>query len=72
MPTAQRFGRDNLEVAQVKGLWPVKKIALFTLLWVTLVSGCSAIANSERFYRERPSRPINWREYSAIEYAKDV
>ena len=43
----------------------MKKIALFIFLLVTMVSGCSVLANSERFYRDRPPRAINWREYTS-------
>jgi hypothetical protein len=39
----------------------MKKIALFIFLLVTTVSGCSVLANSERFYRDNPRRPIDWR-----------
>jgi hypothetical protein len=42
----------------------MKKIALSVFLLVVLISGCSVLANSERFYRDRPPRAINWREYS--------
>jgi hypothetical protein len=28
------------------------------------ITGCSSvISNSEGFYKDRPRRPINWREY---------
>jgi hypothetical protein len=38
--------------------------ALFIVLLITVASGCSSvISNSERFYQDRPRRPINWREY---------
>jgi len=42
----------------------MKKFVLSIFLLVTVVSGCSVLANSERFYRDRPPRAINWREYS--------
>jgi hypothetical protein len=41
----------------------MKRIAVSIFLLVTMVSGCSVLANSERFYRDRPPRAINWREY---------
>jgi uncharacterized protein YceK len=42
----------------------MKKIALFVLVLMTVISGCSSlISNSETFYRDMPRRPINWREY---------
>ena len=42
----------------------MKKIVLFALLLMTLVSGCSSvISNSESYYKNQPRRPINWREY---------
>jgi hypothetical protein len=43
----------------------MKKIALSILLWVMVVSGCSILTNSERFYRDRAPRPINWHEYTS-------
>ena len=43
----------------------MKKIAVSIFLLVMTVSGCSVLANSERFYRDRPPRPINWREYTS-------
>ena len=43
----------------------MKKIALAIFLLVTVVSGCSVLNNSEGFYRDRPPRPINWREYTS-------
>jgi uncharacterized protein YceK len=31
---------------------------------IAAMSGCSSvISNSEGFYKDRPRRPINWREY---------
>ncbi|HET7004680.1 MAG TPA: lipoprotein [Candidatus Binatia bacterium] len=42
----------------------MKKICLFALLLMIIVSGCSSvIANSEKYYQNQPRRPINWREY---------
>ena len=42
----------------------IEKTALSIVLLITVLSGCSsAISNSERFYNDRPRRPINWREY---------
>jgi hypothetical protein len=43
----------------------MKKVALTIFLLVTVVSGCSVLANSERFYRDRPPSAINWREYTS-------
>jgi hypothetical protein len=43
----------------------MKKIALSILLLVIVASGCSVLASSERFYRDRPPRAINWREYTS-------
>jgi len=43
---------------------PMKKFALFIVLLSTVASGCaSVISNSEDFYKDRPPRRINWREY---------
>jgi hypothetical protein len=40
------------------------KIGLSVVLLTTILSGCSSlIRNSEDFYKERPPRRINWREY---------
>ena len=37
---------------------------LSMILLITLASGCaSVISNSEKFYRDMPRRPTNWREY---------
>jgi len=42
----------------------MKKTVLSIVLLITVLSGCSSvISNSERFYNDRPRRPINWREY---------
>jgi hypothetical protein len=42
----------------------MRNFALCIVLLVTVASGCSSvISNSERFYQDRPRRPINWREY---------
>jgi len=31
---------------------------------IVVLSGCSfVISDSEEFYKDRPRRPINWREY---------
>jgi len=43
---------------------PMKKICLAMVLLMTILSGCSSVvSNSEKFYQDRPRRPINWREY---------
>jgi hypothetical protein len=47
-------------VEKVNGVY--KGIAL--ILVMTVVSGCSVLVNSEKFYGDRPRRPINWREYT--------
>ena len=39
----------------------IHKIFIFLLLVV--ISGCSVLRNSERFYRDHPRGLINWREY---------
>ena len=43
----------------------MKKITLSIFLLVIMASGCSVLANSESFYRDRPPRPINWHEYTS-------
>jgi hypothetical protein len=44
---------------------PMKKIALFMFLGITVVSGCSSvISKSESFYRDNPPRRIELREYT--------
>ena len=35
----------------------------FIFLLLVVISGCSVLQNSERFYRDHPQGPINWREY---------
>jgi PBP1b-binding outer membrane lipoprotein LpoB len=34
------------------------------LLIVLLLSGCSVLDNSERYYKNRPYQPINYRVYT--------
>ncbi len=41
----------------------VKYIKFFIFLLFVVISGCSELQNSERFYRDHPRAPINWREY---------
>jgi len=41
----------------------MKYIAFFIFLSLIVISGCSALQNSEKFYRDHPRGPINWREY---------
>jgi len=42
----------------------MKKIVLFIVLLMTLVSGCSSVlTNSENYYQNQPRQRINWREY---------
>ncbi|HEX7232215.1 MAG TPA: hypothetical protein VF452_17620 [Candidatus Binatia bacterium] len=37
----------------------VSIVSVIAIMW-----GCSGvISNSEGFYKDRPRRPINWREY---------
>jgi hypothetical protein len=41
-----------------------RKCVLFFVLLITVLEGCSSvISNSENFYKDRPPRRINWREY---------
>jgi hypothetical protein len=42
----------------------MKKLALIFLLLVTVVSatGCSVLANSERFYRDRPLTRVQYND----------
>jgi hypothetical protein len=54
----------------VKGMWKLKlsaaKIALSMVLLTVLTSGCvSVLRNSEAFYKDRPQRLINWKEYTS-------
>jgi hypothetical protein len=35
----------------------------FLILDALLLSGCSALDNSERYYKNRPYQPINYRTY---------
>ena len=41
----------------------VKYIKFFIFLLLVVISGCSVLQNSERFYRDHPRGPINWRDY---------
>ena len=42
----------------------MKKIIVFALLLMILISGCgSVIDNSESYYQNRPRPRVNWREY---------
>jgi hypothetical protein len=41
----------------------IKKIVLLMMVMIVF-SGCSVLVNSEKFYGDRPQRPINWREYT--------
>ncbi len=42
----------------------IEKTVLSIVLLITVLSGCSSvISNSESFYKDKPRRPINWREY---------
>jgi hypothetical protein len=60
-----RIWGSMLELARVKiDNGSMKKIALLVLLVEIMVSGCSVLVNSEKFYGDRPQRPINWREYT--------
>ena len=34
------------------------------LLVALLLSGCSTLSNSERYYKNRPYQPINYRTYN--------
>jgi hypothetical protein len=41
-----------------------RKIGVIVVLLMTILAGCSSvIRNSEDFYKDRPPRRINWREY---------
>ena len=41
----------------------VKYMKFFIFLLLVVISGCSVLQNSERFYRDHPRGLINWREY---------
>ena len=43
----------------------MRRITLVIFLLITMVSGCSVLADSRNFYRDLPPRPINWREYTS-------
>jgi Prokaryotic membrane lipoprotein lipid attachment site len=42
----------------------MKKTAFLVFLLLTVVSGCSALSNSESFYRDHPEGRTRWREYT--------
>lgn len=51
-------------VAMLAGSRSGRKFALFFVLLITVLWGCcSLISTSENFYKDRPPRRINWREY---------
>jgi hypothetical protein len=54
----------GLATSAKKLMGTMKKIALLMILLMTVFSGCSVLVNSEKFYGDRPQRPINWREYT--------
>ena len=37
--------------------------AIGAVLLLLLLSGCSTLSNSERYYKNRPYQPINYRTY---------
>ena len=42
----------------------MKKTVLLIITLIAIMWGCSSvISNSDGFYKDRPRRPINWREY---------
>jgi hypothetical protein len=42
----------------------MQKTVLLIITLIAIMWGCSSvIGNSEGFYKDRPRRPINWREY---------
>jgi hypothetical protein len=42
----------------------MKTTVLLIITLIAIMWGCSSvISNSEGFYKDRPRRPINWREY---------
>jgi hypothetical protein len=41
----------------------MKFIRFFIFLLLLVISGCSALQNSETFYRDHPPGPIRWHEY---------
>jgi predicted component of type VI protein secretion system len=51
-------------VGMLAGSRTGRKFVLFIVLLITVLSGCSSvISTSENFYKDRPPRRINWREY---------
>jgi hypothetical protein len=42
-----------------------KKSSWLFFLTMTILSGCSVLYNSARFYQDIPARPFNWREYTS-------
>jgi hypothetical protein len=54
----------TLLVGMLAGSRTGRKFVLFIVLLITVLSGCSSvISTSENFYKDRPPRRINWREY---------
>lgn len=56
--TTQRFGFSE------DRNFSMKKFASIVFLLVTMVSGCSVLENSERFYRDHPLTDIYFHEYN--------
>jgi hypothetical protein len=52
-----RLPRKSSEMLSMKYV----RFSIFLLL--VLISGCSVLQNSERFYRDHPPGPIRWHEY---------
>lgn len=58
--------KNAVSIAEVfsSSVTAAAKMALTIVLLSVWLSGCaSVIGNSEAFYKDRPIRPINWREY---------
>lgn len=42
-----------------------RKAGWLLFLSVHLISGCTVLNNSVKFYQDQPRRAINWREYTS-------
>ena len=55
--------RWSVVVIRSKREHRMKKIVLFVILLLMIISGCAVLANSAQYYRDHPPGPINWNEY---------
>jgi hypothetical protein len=57
------FSMGSLDGKVLENLKRDRNEAIGAVLLLLLLSGCSALDNSERYYKNRPYQPINYRTY---------